>query len=119
MQTISHRCEVLPFFTYAQKIESDPARLKTIYENNDLYYLAGQHDPIEGTKASSLIICSMMKATRRRYRYTTMLKNKEIADTMERDANQRKLEQIEANFAVPDMAELKRQVIADLKVNME
>jgi hypothetical protein len=49
VQTISHRCEVLPFFTYAKKIESDPARLKTIYENNDLYYLAGQHDPIEGT----------------------------------------------------------------------
>jgi hypothetical protein len=49
IQTISHRCEVLSYSTYAKKIESDPSRLKTIYENNDLYYLAGQHDPIEGT----------------------------------------------------------------------
>jgi hypothetical protein len=49
IQTISHRCEVLPFSTYSKQIGSDPARLRTIYENNDLYYLAGQHDPIEGT----------------------------------------------------------------------
>jgi hypothetical protein len=49
IQTISHRCEVLAFSAYAKKIESDPSRLKAIYENNDLYYLAGQHDPIEGT----------------------------------------------------------------------
>jgi len=49
IQTISHRCEVLPFSTYTKQIESDPSRLRTIYENNDLYYLAGQHDPIEGT----------------------------------------------------------------------
>ena len=49
IQTISHRCEVLPFSAYAKRMESDPSRLKTIYENNDLYYLAGQHDPIEGT----------------------------------------------------------------------
>ena len=30
-------------------MDSDPKRIEAIYENNDLYYLAGEYDPIVGT----------------------------------------------------------------------
>jgi hypothetical protein len=30
-------------------MDSEPKRIDTIYENNDLYYLAGEYDPIVGT----------------------------------------------------------------------
>ena len=49
MQTISHKCEVVPFRHFRNKINSDPEKIESIYENNDFYYLAGRHDPVEGT----------------------------------------------------------------------
>jgi hypothetical protein len=49
VQTISHRCEVVAFKSYRRIVESDPKRIDSVYENNDLYYLAGEYDPIVGT----------------------------------------------------------------------
>ncbi|KAB0793104.1 hypothetical protein PPYR_12724 [Photinus pyralis] len=45
VQTISHKCEVLPLKDYREKLEDDPKRYATIYDNNDVYYLAGYYDP--------------------------------------------------------------------------
>ncbi|KAF5302568.1 hypothetical protein FQA39_LY10186 [Lamprigera yunnana] len=45
VQTISHKCEVLPLKEYREKLEDDPKRYATIYDNNDIYYLAGYYDP--------------------------------------------------------------------------
>nr|CAH7723316.1 unnamed protein product [Callosobruchus chinensis] len=45
VQTISHRCEVLPLSDYLQRLGDDPRRLATIYDDNDVYYLAGRYDP--------------------------------------------------------------------------
>ncbi len=49
VQTISHRCEVVSLKAYKRIVDSDPKRIEAIYENNDLYYLAGEYDPIVGT----------------------------------------------------------------------
>lgn len=49
LQTISHKCEVVPFSEFKARLAADPAKADKIYENNDLYYLAGFHDPVEGT----------------------------------------------------------------------
>jgi len=49
VQTISHRCEVVSFAAYKRIVDSDPKRIEAVYENNDLYYLAGEYDPIVGT----------------------------------------------------------------------
>ena len=49
VQTISHKCEVVDFHHFRSKVNSDPGRLGAIYDNNDFYYLAGRHDPVEGT----------------------------------------------------------------------
>ncbi|CAH0564851.1 unnamed protein product [Brassicogethes aeneus] len=48
VQTISHRCEVVPLKEYRDRLGNDPQRYATIYDNNDIYYLAGYYDP--GTK---------------------------------------------------------------------
>lgn len=49
VQTISHKCEVLPFVEYRGRLGDDPARYATIYDNNDIYYLAGYYDPTNQT----------------------------------------------------------------------
>ncbi|KAL3274606.1 hypothetical protein HHI36_015987 [Cryptolaemus montrouzieri] len=46
VQTISHKCEVLSLDQYIATLGNDPQRFATIYENNDIYYLAGHYDPI-------------------------------------------------------------------------
>ncbi|XP_074094348.1 BAH domain and coiled-coil containing protein winged eye isoform X2 [Cotesia typhae] len=45
VQTISHKCEVLPLQDYTTKLGKEPHRYLTIYDNNDIYYLAGYYDP--------------------------------------------------------------------------
>lgn len=45
VQTISHKCEVLPLAKYVDTLGNDPQRFATIYDNNDIYYLAGYYDP--------------------------------------------------------------------------
>lgn len=49
VQTIAHSCKVLDYTDYKKIVDEDPSRLATIYENNDLYYLAGKYAPVEGT----------------------------------------------------------------------
>ncbi|XP_066137467.1 protein winged eye isoform X1 [Euwallacea fornicatus] len=49
VQTISHKCEVLPLKEYTKRLGNDPARYATIYDNNDIYYLAGFYDPTNQT----------------------------------------------------------------------
>ncbi|KAF4528330.1 hypothetical protein B566_EDAN012097 [Ephemera danica] len=48
VQTISHRCEVLALAEYTRRLGKEPARYSTIYDNNDIYYLAGHYDPTAG-----------------------------------------------------------------------
>jgi hypothetical protein len=45
VQTISHKCEVLPLEGYTGRLGSEPQRYSTVYDNNDIYYLAGYYDP--------------------------------------------------------------------------
>lgn len=45
VQTISHKCEVLPLKEYTEKFGLDPKQYETIYFNNDTYYYAGFYDP--------------------------------------------------------------------------
>ncbi|KAG5680222.1 hypothetical protein PVAND_009746 [Polypedilum vanderplanki] len=45
VQTISHKCEVLPLEAYVNKFGDDPKQYESIYDNNDTYYLAGSYDP--------------------------------------------------------------------------
>ncbi|XP_063695755.1 protein winged eye isoform X2 [Culicoides brevitarsis] len=45
VQTISHKCEVLPIDAYTAKFGDDPKKYKSIYDNNDTYYKAGFYDP--------------------------------------------------------------------------
>ncbi|XP_056638735.1 protein winged eye isoform X2 [Diorhabda sublineata] len=45
VQTISHKCEVVPLKEYTDRIGDDPKSYATIYDNNDIYYLAGYYDP--------------------------------------------------------------------------
>ncbi|KAJ8923133.1 hypothetical protein NQ315_001686 [Exocentrus adspersus] len=49
VQTISHKCEVLPLKEYTERLGDDPARYAMIYDNNDIYYLAGYYDPTTHT----------------------------------------------------------------------
>ncbi|XP_017774619.1 PREDICTED: protein winged eye [Nicrophorus vespilloides] len=49
VQTISHKCEVLPLKEYTTKLGDDPRSYETIYDNNDIYYLAGNYDPTTTT----------------------------------------------------------------------
>lgn len=45
VQTISHKCEVLPLDAYVNKFGNEPKQYESIYDNNDTYYLAGSYDP--------------------------------------------------------------------------
>ncbi|XP_046399706.1 mucin-12 [Ischnura elegans] len=52
VQTISHKCEVLAFGDYRKRMgdggtgdEMEPSRYASVYDNNDVYYLAGHYDP--------------------------------------------------------------------------
>lgn len=45
VQTISHKCDVVPLEQYRQRLGDDPENYATIYDNNDIYYLAGYYDP--------------------------------------------------------------------------
>ncbi|XP_068632200.1 protein winged eye isoform X2 [Battus philenor] len=47
VQTISHKCEVLPLAQYKERMGDDPAKYSTVYDNNDVYYLAGRYDPTQ------------------------------------------------------------------------
>ncbi|VVC86603.1 unnamed protein product [Leptidea sinapis] len=49
VQTISHKCEVLPLAQYKERMGDDPARYSSVYDNNDVYYLAGHYDPTQQT----------------------------------------------------------------------
>ncbi|XP_063362373.1 protein winged eye [Cydia amplana] len=49
VQTISHKCEVLPLAQYQARMGDDPARYSSVYDNNDVYYLAGHYDPTQQT----------------------------------------------------------------------
>ncbi|CAK1547394.1 unnamed protein product [Leptosia nina] len=49
VQTISHKCEVLPLAQYKERMGDDPAKYSTVYDNNDVYYLAGHYDPTQQT----------------------------------------------------------------------
>lgn len=43
VQTISHKCEVLSLDEYIKRLGKEPDQ--TVYENKDVYYLAGSYDP--------------------------------------------------------------------------
>lgn len=45
VQTISHRCEVLPFTKFHEKAEANPGFVDSVYENHETYYLAGHYEP--------------------------------------------------------------------------
>ncbi|KAJ6629261.1 Protein winged eye [Pseudolycoriella hygida] len=45
VQTISHKCKVLPFVQYTEKYGPDPKQYESVYDNNDTFYLAGSYDP--------------------------------------------------------------------------
>ncbi|CAB3363977.1 Hypothetical predicted protein [Cloeon dipterum] len=45
VQTISHKCEVIPLDKYTERLGKEPSRYASIYDNNDIYYLAGRYDP--------------------------------------------------------------------------
>nr|XP_021193856.2 uncharacterized protein LOC110378779 isoform X1 [Helicoverpa armigera] len=49
VQTISHKCEVLPLAQYKERMGDDPVKYSTVYDNNDVYYLAGNYDPTPQT----------------------------------------------------------------------
>ncbi|XP_028036984.1 protein winged eye isoform X1 [Bombyx mandarina] len=49
VQTISHKCEVLPLAQYQERMGDDPVKYSTVYDNNDVYYLAGHYDPTQQT----------------------------------------------------------------------
>lgn len=45
VQTISHKCKVLPLSAYTKKYGPDPKQYTSVYDNNDTFYLAGYYDP--------------------------------------------------------------------------
>ncbi|CAG9860481.1 unnamed protein product [Phyllotreta striolata] len=45
VQTISHKCDVVPYDEYRRRLGDNPDNYATIYDNNDIYYLAGYYDP--------------------------------------------------------------------------
>ena len=45
VQTISHKCNVLPLDQYMNKYGPDPSKYETVYDNNDTFYLAGNYKP--------------------------------------------------------------------------
>lgn len=63
VQTISHKCEVLPLAMYKERMGDDPARYNTVYDNNDVYYLAGHYDPTQQQLKMEPDIPFIIKAT--------------------------------------------------------
>ncbi|KAL4714905.1 hypothetical protein ACJJTC_014276, partial [Scirpophaga incertulas] len=49
VQTISHKCEVLSLAQYQERMGGDEAKYRMVYDNNDVYYLAGHYDPTQQT----------------------------------------------------------------------
>ncbi|XP_060802959.1 BAH and coiled-coil domain-containing protein 1 isoform X2 [Amyelois transitella] len=47
VQTVSHKCEVLPLSQYKERMGDDQIKYNTVYDNNDVYYLAGHYDHIQ------------------------------------------------------------------------
>lgn len=47
VQTISHKCEVLPLGAYTKKYGPDPKQYSSVYDNKDTFYLAGYYDPTQ------------------------------------------------------------------------
>lgn len=45
VQTISHKCKVLPLDMYTNKYGTDLTKYNLVYDNNDTFYLAGYYDP--------------------------------------------------------------------------
>ncbi|XP_055326828.1 protein winged eye isoform X6 [Sitodiplosis mosellana] len=45
VQTISHKCKVIPLNAYTKKYGPDPKQYTSVYDNNDTFYLAGYYDP--------------------------------------------------------------------------
>ncbi|TRY68610.1 hypothetical protein TCAL_03225 [Tigriopus californicus] len=45
VQTISHKCQVLPLREYSRVLISDPVKRRKLFSNSDTYYLAGSYDP--------------------------------------------------------------------------
>ena len=49
LQTIAHKCDVVSLTEFKAVLAADPSKAGKIYENHDLYYLAGNHDPVSGS----------------------------------------------------------------------
>jgi hypothetical protein len=48
IQTISHKCEVVELDQFLARVNNN-TKDQEILDNNDLYYLAGEYDPVEGS----------------------------------------------------------------------
>lgn len=46
VQSIMNRCRVVPFEEFKTIVDKEPERLSAIYDNNDLFYLAGDYEPV-------------------------------------------------------------------------
>lgn len=46
VQSIMNGCQVVSIEEFSSIIEKDASRLKNIYVNNDLFYLAGDYEPV-------------------------------------------------------------------------
>uniref|UniRef100_A0A2S2QNS2 Protein winged eye n=1 Tax=Sipha flava TaxID=143950 RepID=A0A2S2QNS2_9HEMI len=46
VQSIMNGCQVVSFEEFKTVVEKDPERLDAIYDNNDLFYLAGDYEPV-------------------------------------------------------------------------
>lgn len=46
VQSIMNGCQVVSIEEFSSIIEKDAKRLKNIYVNNDLFYLAGDYEPV-------------------------------------------------------------------------
>lgn len=49
VQSIMNSCRVVSFEEFKTTIEKEPERLDAIYDNNDLFYLAGDYEPVMKT----------------------------------------------------------------------
>lgn len=49
VQSIMNGCQVVSFDEFKSIVETEPDRLDAIYENNDLFYLAGDYEPVTQT----------------------------------------------------------------------
>lgn len=46
VQSIMNGCRVVPFDEFKAVVEKEPERVEAIYDNNDLFYLAGDYEPV-------------------------------------------------------------------------